>query len=194
MNLSLRHAVAVAAIVSMPLLAHAGDLAKAAPSDSLFVMWAENASFTKSKWEGSRMSEIWNAPEMGKMRTFFERKYTEMETEFEAEMEFPLKDLIGLVSGEAVVTLGRMVNPTPEENGLSEPEPGSSVMLAMNLKDSDRGDRRQAAREGEGGAAAGHQVPLLRRERRDGVFARVRQRRGSLRGVGSLDGGCRAAR
>lgn len=136
MNLSLRHAVAVAAIASMPLFAHAGDLAKAAPSDSLFVAWAENASFTKSKWEGSRMSEIWNAPEMGKMRTFFERKYSEAEAEFEKEMEFPLKDLLALVSGEAVITMGRMTNPTPE-NGLSEPEP-SSVMLAMNLKDSDR--------------------------------------------------------
>ena len=137
MKLSLRHVVAVAAIASMPLLAHAGDLAKAAPSDAVFVSWVENASFTKSKWEGSRMSEIWNAPEMGKMRTFFDRKYNEMEKEFEAEMEFPLKDLIALVSGEAVVSVGSFVKPT-EENGLSEPEPGS-LILAMNLKDSDRG-------------------------------------------------------
>jgi len=136
MKNTLRQAVVIAAIASMPVIASAGDLAKAAPNDAFLVTWVENASFTKSKWEESRMSEIWNAPEMGKMRTFFERKFSEMEKEFETEMEFPLKDLIKVVSGEAVVSVGRMIAPTPE-NGLDEPEPGS-LIVAMNLNEADR--------------------------------------------------------
>ncbi len=138
MRTNLRMAMGVAAILGAPVLASAGELADAIPSEARLAILVEDAGGLATRFKASKYFELWNSPECAGLREVFERKFGELARQMqeEAESEVPLDKLVKLLTREGVFYVESFPRPVQDAGGA---DPVPHAVIAFDLDEDSRG-------------------------------------------------------